>query len=314
MNRRSLIAAGIVGAFAVAGVVTDASAACSPAKPFTLAFTPNGDYKVDCPADANCIVGGPVLKGRFWQAGNRAAANEGALGFCPEWIYLYNISDREFTIFGLSGCDPDVVCEFTCDNHGCVTGPMVILIQTLSYDGTKAYYSVGKVSENQDGHDYSRGGTDWLQVEVSRPRVTASSRVGNTVTMNFAMDGPVGAHGEADGFARNSILTGYQLVRFEGPADPGRLAAAWTDLGSVVPVNENGDTAVIGVGFDCAGVQGTPNDMFVAMKPVFDDGQFVGDYVGASTRVECDPLVADPRFKMIDRRKSGRGEVRANPR
>jgi len=310
MNRKSLIAFGIVGALALAGVVTDASAGCNPPKPFTLGFAPAGDYKIDMPADANTVIGGPILKGRFWQAGNRAGANEGAA--CPEPTYLVDSGGGDITIFGLSG--GDILGTGPCDNQGCVAGPMVILIQTLSNDGARALYSVGKVSENTDGHDYSRGGTDWTQVDVPRPRVSNSSRAGNTVTLNVNLDPPVGAHGEADVFARNSILSGYQLVRFEGPADPGRLAGAWTNLGSVQPVNENGDTPVVGVGAVCAGSTGTPNDVFVAMKPVFDGGQFVGDYVGASTRVECDPAVADPRFKMIDRSKSGRGEIRANPR
>ena len=106
-------------------------------------------------------------------------------------------------------------------------------------------------------------------------------------------------------------MTGYQVVRFEGLSDPGRLPGAWTNIGSVLPVQENGDTPVIGLAAVCSG---TVNDVFVAMRPVYDGGQFSSDYVGASTRVECDPNVADPRFKMIDRSKSGRGDIRANPR
>jgi len=306
MNRRTLTVFGIVGALALAGFVTDASAGCNPPKAFTLGFAPAGDYKLTFPADADTTIGGAALKGRFWQAGARAAASEA--GSCPEATYLTALSGTELTIFGLSG--GDILGTGPCDNAGCVAGTQVILVQTISTDGSKAYYAVGKVTENADGFDYSRGGTDWQVVEVPRPRVTQSSRAGSTVTLNLSFDAPLGAHGEADAFSRSSILTGYQVVRFEGAADPGRATAAWTNLGAVIPVTEGGAT-LGGLGAVCGG---TTNDVFIAMRPVYDGGQFSGDYVGASTRIECDPAVADPRFKMIDRTKSGRGSIRSNPR
>lgn len=306
MNRRTLTVFGIVGALALAGAVTDAAAGCNPTKSFTLGFGPAGDYTMFFPADADTTIGGPALKGRFWQAGNRAGANEGSA--CPEATYLTAGTAGGVTIFGLSG--GDILGTGPCDNAGCVAGNQVILIQTLSNDGSKAYYAVGKVSENADGFDYSRGGVDWQVVEVPRPRVTSSSRGGSTVTVNLSFDPPAGAHGEADAYTRSSILTGYQVVRFEGSADPGRLPAAWTPLGAVIPVTETGAT-LGGLGAVCGG---TTDDVFLAMRPVFDGGQFSGDYVGASTRIECDPAVADPRFKMIDRTKSGRGSIRSNPR
>jgi len=307
MNRRILTALGIAGVLVVAGVVTDASAGCNPTKDFKLAFSEEGDYFVNCPAEAVCSVAGGVLKGRFWQAGARGTANEGVA--CPEATYIFESGPGQFTIFGQSG--GDILGTGPCDNTGCVVGAQVILVQTLSTNGAKAYYAAGKVNELVGEWRYNRGGTDWAMTEIPRPRVSSSSRAGNTVTLNVNFDPPTGAHGEADAFARNSILSGYQVVRFEGNADPGRLPGAWTNLGSVAPVNESGDTPVLGIGAVCAG---TTNDVFVAMRPIFDGGQFAGDYVGASTRVECDPAVADPRFKMIDRQKSGRGEIRTNPR
>jgi hypothetical protein len=304
MNRRIVTALGAAAVVAFAGMVGDANASCLPTKDFKLGYGLNTHYLV-FPAGTNNVIGGGVLKGRFWQAGNRALANEGTL--CPEVSYLTD-DGTGITVFGQQGGD---VFGTPCDNLGCVSGPMVLLIQTLSNDGVNAYYAVGKVVEGVGEHDFSRTATDWQITTISRPRVSASSRAGNTVNLNVNLDAPTGAHGEADSFARNSILTGYHIVRFEGLADPGRQAAAWTNIGSPVPVNENGDTPVIGLGAVCSG---TTQDVFVAMRPIFDGGQFAGDYVGASTRVECDPAVADPRFKMIDRSKSGRGDIRANPR
>jgi hypothetical protein len=305
MNRRTATALGIVATLAIVGAVTDASAGCNPPKGFTTAFATE-NYFLNFPADANSVIGGPALKGRFWQAGNRAGANES--GACPEATYLTEIAPGQLAIFGSSGAD--VLGTGPCDNQGCVAGNQVTLIQTTSNDGSKAYYAVGKVSEDANGFDYARGGTDWDVVEVPRPRVTQSSRAGSTVTLNLNFDAPLGAHGEADAYSRSSILTGYQVVRFEGSADPGRAPGAWTNLGAVIPVSEGGAT----LGGLAAVCGGTTDDVFIAMRPVFDGGQFSGDYVGASTRIECDPAVADPRFKMIDRTKSGRGSIRSNPR
>jgi len=305
MNRRILTAFGIAGVLVLAGAATDASAACNPTKDFKLAFSEEGDYFINCPAGADCTIGGPNLKGRFWQAGARGTANEGAT--CPEATYLVQIAADQITIFGQSG--GDILGTGPCDNVGCVAGAQVTLLNTISLDGTKAYYAVGKVNETVGEFRHNRGGTDWAMTEVPRPRVTNSSRGGNTVTVNLSFDAPTGAHGEADGFSRSSILSGYQVVRCEALVDCGRLPGAWTPLGAVIPVSEGGAT-LGGLGAVCGG---TTQDVFLAMRPVFDSGQFSGDYVGASTRIECDPAVADPRFKMIDRNKTG-GTIRSNPR
>lgn len=304
MNRRIVTTVSAAAAIALAGMVSDASASCVPTKDFKLAFGAENHYLV-FPAGTNTTIGGGVLKGRFWQGGARGSSNEGTL--CPEVSYMTD-DGTGITVFGQMGGD---VFGVPCDNAGCAVGSMILLIQTLSNDGTKAYYATGKVLELNSEYDYSRTGTDWQVTEIPRPRVSSSSRAGNTVNLNANFNPPTGAHGEADSIPRNQILTGYQVVRFEGLADPGRLPGAWTNIGSVIPVNESGDTPVIGLAAVCSG---TTNDVFVAMRPVYDNGQFSSDYVGASTRVECDPNVADPRFKMIDRTKSGRGDIRANPR
>lgn len=306
MNRRILTAFGIAGVLVLAGAATDASAACNPTKDFKLAFSDAGDYFINCPPDAVCTIAGGVLKGRFWQAGNRGAANEGAA--CPEATWLLETGAGQLTIFGQSG--GDILGTGPCDNTGCVANAQVTVIGTISTDGTKGYYAVGKVNETVGEFLYNRGGTDWAMTEIPRPRVTNSSRGGSTVTVNLSFDPPSGAHGEADSFSRSSILTGYQVVRFEGAADPGRLPAAWSNLGAVIPVSEGGAT----LGGLAAVCGGTTDDVFLAMRPVFDGGQFSSDYVGASTRIECDPAVADPRFKMIDRNKTGRDTIRTNPR
>jgi hypothetical protein len=305
MNRRILFVLGIAGVLALAGAVTDASAACNPTKDFKTAFG-SADHFLNFPGDADTTIGGPALIGRFWQSGARGAANEGV--GCPEVTYLLDLGGP-IAVFGQMG--GDILGTGGCDNTGCPAfgSDLITLIQTLSTDGSKAYYAVGKVNDlNLGEYDYGRGGTDWQVAEVPRPRVTMSSRTGGTVTLNLSFDPPAGAYGQADGYAPESILTGYQVVRFEGTADPGRAPAAWTNIGALIPVGSTG--ATLG-GFEAV-CGGTTNDVFIAMRPVFDNGQFSGDYVGASTRIECDPAVADPRFKMIDRTKSGRSTIRSN--
>lgn len=303
MNRRILIVLGAVAAVAFVGAVADVQAACNPARTFYTVdqATPNYRYLI-FPPEADAVIGGPSLIGRHWEPGNRGAHNEGPA--CPECAYLLDLPGGMGVLGALGG--NIIGCD--CLNVGCNPTGMVLLVQTRSTDGSKAYYAAGRVDVVGGSYNFAAN-TNWPVVEMPRPRVTSSSRGGNTVTIGAQFDAPDGARGET-GYAAPLILTGYQIVRFEGAADPGRAQALWTPVGSVLPVAANG-ASVGGVGITCTS---TATDVFVATRLVLDNGQYSSDYVSASTRIECDPAVADPRFKMIDRSKSGRGEIRSNPR
>lgn len=310
MNRKTLIVLGIAGVIALGGAVSDANAVCGVAQIFNLAFSGSGnpDNALVFPAEANNALSSGLVKGRWWQAGARNLHNEGS--DCPESTYLIQsdgtLNANVETVYGAMAGDWGAG---PCGGVGCPVGTMVLLVQTTDNAGTKSYYAIGKTNQLSDGsYDFTRGGVNWPVVEVPRPRVTSSSRGGSTVTVNLSFDAPAGARGESDAFPANTILSGYQLVRFEGQADPGRAPAAWTNLGAVIPVGATGATAA-GIGLVCSG---TTDDVFIATRNVYDNGQFPGDYVSASTRIECDPAIADPRFNMIDRTKSGRGTIKTN--
>lgn len=296
MNRKLLIAIGAVALIALGVAATDANAQCPNAKQFNLAFGATADAVLVFPSDANRAVGGGVLKGRFWQSGARTTHNEGT--DCPESSYMVSDADGASTIFGFLNGDWG---QGQCGGTGCPTGTMIMLIQTLSNDGSKAYYAVGKTAET-DGFDFGRGGGNWPVVEMPRPKVTVSSRAVPNVNLDLSFDSPaLGSRGESDAFPAESILSGYQIVRFVGTTDPGRNPAQWQVV-EVVPATSTGAIRTSFV-VDCTN---TAADVFVATRPIFDGGQFAADYVSASTRVECDPNLADPRFKNIDKRK-GKG-------
>lgn len=309
MNRKILIAIAIVGVMALGASVTNVNAACPLAKGFQLGFGACADCAFVFPADANKQIQGGVLKGRWWQSGARTSHNEGAGTATPCNEITYMVDDGTggaLTVFGFMNGDWG---QGLCEGVGCPSSDLILLIQTLSNDGSKSYYAVGK-APGADAWDFGTPPAgSWNVVETPRPRVTSSSRGGSTVTIGAQFDAPAGARGEAGGYAAESILTGYQIVSFEGTGDPGRAANLWTNLGAVLPVSASG-ASVGGVAVTCSG---TANDVFVATRPVFDNGQYSGDYVSASTRIECDPTLADPRFKNIDKSKSGRGAtVRQN--
>ena len=81
MNRKFSIALAVVGVLVLGAATTDALAICNPVKQFNTAFGAGGDSFVVFPPDADTTVGGPNLKGRFWQPGASTTHNEGTS--CP---------------------------------------------------------------------------------------------------------------------------------------------------------------------------------------------------------------------------------------
>jgi len=317
MNRRSLIVLGAVAAVAFVGAVADVQAACNPARTFYTLDQSSGNYRyLIFPAEADKVIGGGSLIGRLWQPGDRAGHNEGgpngtggSSAVCPESAYILDGAGLPSGNHGILGALGGNIIGADCLNIGCPPSGMVLLIQTKSSADDKAYYAVGRTDQNAGTYNFAAT-TNWPVTEMPRPRVTSSSRGPATVvTIGAQFDAPNGARGET-GYAAPVILSGYQIVKFEGGADPGRAQGLWTPVGSPLAVQANG-ASVGGVAITCAS---TATDAYVATRLIFDNGQYSSDYVSASTRVECDPAVADPRFKMIDRSKSGRGEIRSNPR
>jgi len=299
MNRKLLIAIGIVGLVALGAAATDANAVCD-GKGFQTAFSSTGNsIYLQFPPDADTTIGGPNLVGRFWQTGSRALHNEGTT--CPEVTYLVDLGGGSLAVFGNMG--GDILGTGPCLNNGCPVGSMTLVLQTKSLDGTKSYFAIGQTSKNADGFDFAKsGGGTFMVAEAPRAKVTTSGRVGGTVNLNVHFDSP-SVYAFGGEVAPTSVLSGYQVFQVVSNTDPGRAPAAWGAPVQTVPAGSTG--ADIPLAINCSD---TGNDVWIGTRAVFDNAQYASDDISGATRVECDPTLADPRFKNIDKRK-GKGPL-----
>jgi len=307
MNRKFSIAFATIGILVLGAATTDASAQCANAKDFKTAFGEGGDSYIVFPPDADTTVGGPNLRGRFWQAGARTLHNEGAA--CPESTYLIPNDLVPANSVGVFGALNGDYWGAPCINQGCPTGTMVLLIQTRSTDGARSYFAVGKVTETSGGFDFSTidPGQNWVVAESPRARVTTSGRAGGNVNVNLHFDAPsLYAHG-ATPTDETSTITGYQIFRVNSNTDPGRNPAAWGAPIQTVPTTAGG--ADIPLVVDCSAVT---TDVFFGTRAQFDGGQFAADDISQATRIECDPTLAEPRFNQIQK-KNPRGATKPAP-
>ena len=301
MNRKFSIALAVVGVLVLGAVATDANAACNPSQPFSTVFGPGDEFSwIAFPADADTQIGGPNLRGRFWQAGNRTAANETG---CPDAAYMYNgPNPGEIGVFGELGAGFDPLP--TCDNAGCPTdgSSLILLVQTRSTDGARSYFAVGKVAQVNGRFDFwsIEPNVNWAVLGSPRARVTTSSRQPPNVTVNIHLDAPTTyAHSPA-GVPKEGIITGYQVFRATGNADPGRNPATggWTLVQTITTSATGAD--LNGLVIDCSN---TASDVFLGTRAIFDGGQFTQDDISEATRIECNPGVAEPRFKQIEKKR-----------
>ena len=302
MNRKFSIALAVFGVLVLGAATTDAFANCDDARFFQTAFADDGaggtrDSFIVFPPDADITIGGPNLKGRFWQAGNRAAGgNEGTN--CPEATYMLSDGGNGIGIFGSMG--GDVLGTGPCDMVGCPAGPLVLLVQTKSVDGSKSYFAVGKVGLTNGAFDFSITDPDqnWVVAESPRARVTTSGRTATNINVNIHFDAPsLYAHGLTPS-DETATITGYQVFRVNSNTDPGRGPAAWGAPLQTVPTTASG--ADIPLTIDCSAVT---TDVFLGTRAVFDGGQFAADDISQATRVECDPTLANPRFNQIEKKR-----------
>ena len=299
MNRKFSIALAVVGVLVLGAAATDANAQCNPAKIFNTAFGAGGDSYIVFPADADTTIGGPNLRGRFWEPGNRTLRNEGSA--CPEATYM--VTDpppppHSVGIFGQMG--GDVLGTGPCVNLGCPVGSMVFLLQTRSTDGARSYFAIGRVDEVAGQFDFStvEPGQNWVVGDIPRARVTQSSRAGGNVNVNLHLDAPSLYSHAPTGVADESVITAWQVFRVNSNTDPGRNPAAWGAPIQTVTTGANG-ADVNGLVVDCSAVT---TDVFFGVRAVFT-GEFPADDVSQATRVECDPNVAQPRFNQIEKKR-----------
>jgi hypothetical protein len=217
------------------------------------------------------------LLGRFWTIGNRASVNEGTYAD-TNWVKFYAPTN----VWYINGTldSPQIT--------GCPTGSMLVLIQ--NNDGPTASFVAANQIETpaaQKFYDYSTLATHFTMVPIPRPQVVSSARVGSSVQMNVNIpSAQSGVYGP-----NTASLLQYRIVTRSGTSDSGRAAAAYTP-GAVVPANTTTPLSV-----DCSAVT---SDQWVATQLLVDG--FPTDLVSAPTRVNCNPALAEPKFKLIDRK------------
>jgi hypothetical protein len=262
------------------------SAGCNPSKEFQLAFGDSGNFDIFFPADADINVTGAVI-GHIWTPGARATTGDQSLASCDDFLWLYPPSGAgSMTIYGSNGSD---LGNGLCDTTACPAGGFLALVQTKSTDNSKAYYTVGRVSETAPlAFDFARTQENWNAVQIPKPMVFSMSRNQGVAQAGATVAPPDAAfHAPAaDAFPASGTITGYQLVTFTafmGTPDPGREAALWTPVGAPLPSSNPSGF----VTFPCP----DQFDVFLASRPIIDG--FLTDYVSASQRLQC-AFVATP--------------------
>jgi hypothetical protein len=329
MKRLTWVFAILAVVATVAVITPPAQASCSQPFQFGSAYAPGVTaVYVYAPAPASLNTAGANRLGRFWEPGKRNSPTPGVAnnagqddGGCDAKVSCGGSFPDWFTRFGtfpwyvngqmdsglVDGC-PGV------PGDGDLSGPDEIIIAIFDRDqapgpnGGDAYYYVARTFfRGTDAPEFNikrNTACNWQDFQmkpIPHANVTLSSRVdSNTVSLDFSLadvGGVNGGHQIRDAncaaAAPYSTITGYRICQFEGLADPGRLASAWTCAAG--PATGPGGATVNGFQVDCADV--TPpidNDKFIAIQLVYDGGAYLSEYVSKSVRVECDPNIAQP--------------------
>lgn len=214
---------------------------------------------------------------KFWQTGAFATANSGTTQMVgqPGGVGFIKF-DPVYSVWYISG---DLSQQGIV---GCPSGSISMLLQTNT--GGEARFHVRTGVSDASGNFRLNSGGDWPLVLMPRPRVVSSSRTGSTVNLQLNLDAATpGVTGLPVGLA-------YQVVTASSATDPGRNASAFTGGTTITPGTP------VPLPSDCANVAA---DNWVATRLVIDG--VPTDLVSNPTRVECDPALADPKFKHIDR-------------
>lgn len=208
---------------------------------------------------------------------------------------------------------------------GCPTpNDMILALSNTDAGGTTAYYALSAAL--RDGaraseYDFGAGGQDLAMVELPALTVTGSTRNADdsiNVTVSWTPNGAAAFYPNDTTVTLGQVVTGWDIYKFEilgddaraGVVPTDRNTANWSRVGGAV--GNDASTATVTVACDA-----TANNAFLAIVPALDSG-FTTAYVGSnSTRIECDPNLADPgdrQFKLIDRGTGDRIKPKKNER
>jgi hypothetical protein len=246
-----------------------ASANCLPNK--TMTSWGIGGYKyVNLPAGSN----NSNVVGRFWQAGGRGLANEGTFDD-TQWLRFYSGTSKWY-ILGELG---------TAGVFGCPAGSLILTLDTASGQNLTV-----QLDETPAGNafDLSRFNTDFNLGTKPRPQVASSARAGTAVNLQ------VNVQAQTAGIytlgAAEAATPSYRIVSAGGSSDPGGLASAYAAGPAVAPGTPTPFSA------NCSN---PAVDQWISVQELVDG--VPSDTLGARTRISCNPALANPDFKHIDR-------------
>lgn len=260
--------------------VPSVSAACNPPK---SASTYNGVTFVTAYWTTTLPKVGATVKGKIW------SGSTDFTGTCNDQNFMY------FTYDG--GVNMSLSLGDACV-PGCPTGSLSAMAM-ITNNGATEFLATQTPETPSGGNNFDFSTLGHAMVPVPRPRATNSSRAGSTINLNIAVD--AAASGLYDGTAAQ--ITGYNILAASSVADPGRDASAYA-LRVALPAAGGG-----------AGAGSTSVDCTDASKSQWLVTQIVtaagpAPLVSAPTRVSCGPAVADPKFKIINKKTMGTGPVK----
>jgi hypothetical protein len=134
--------------------------------------------------------------------------------------------------------------------------------------------------------------------------VVSSSRVGTLVNVSVQVPSIAGG---LYGPNAASAVTGYNILSAPSATNPGRNAAAYSLRTAVVaPGGTTGTSGTVPV--DCTNVNA---DQWVVTQLTFEAGAVLSSSVSEPTRVNCNPALADPKYKIIPK-KTGPKTIESN--
>lgn len=271
-----------MAAVALAGAVMapSANAACSSIRSASTYSNTGTSYWHSVSNDG-------TLVGQGWQLGSAGAwSTGGGAVVCENFLY--------FSSGGINLNLDLASCGSGCPASG---GTIAILAQHQPAGTAKTHFLVATVSETfatSVNFDYGGQG-DHNLIEVPRPRVVSSSRAGSLVNVSVQIPSIAGG---LYGPNAASAVTGYNILSASSATNPGRNAAAYSLRTSVAaPGGVAGTSGVVGV--DCTTAT---SDQWVVTQLTFEGGAVLSSAVSEPTRVNCNPALADPKYKIIPKK------------
>lgn len=277
MTKKIVIGAMIVALTAVVATPS-ASAACG--SPRTASTFGSGTTAYWLPAGGATI---PSLQ--TWQLGNPGTWSGSLATGCLDNQLFQDVGGWSL-FYNISGCGAGCPASFST---------LATLAQVKgTVDTSFLLDTVVETPAVANNFDYGPQGNHQM-ISIPRPRVTASARVGTTVNVSVGIDSIA-----AGLFGPNaaSAVTGFKVLSAQNATDPGRDAAAYTEVANL-PAAGGAAAASGNIALDCT----STTERWLVTQIVFEGGVITSNAVGAPTRVHCDPALANPgKYKIVPKK------------